>query len=104
MDLEGWTNSKKEVAIPQVIAQGQDNPHPVEEDEIKEAEDSLSDRDMKRKCKDPPSMRKSKRRRLEKLTGWGENSIHLEEDSSPQEDLSSRQEEVSIHQEELTSL
>ena len=53
----------------------------MEEDELKEAEYSLSDRDMKRKSKDPPSTRKSKRRKLEKLTGWGEGSIHLEETS-----------------------
>ena len=52
VDLEGWTNSKKVVVIPQVLAQGQDDPQPVDEDEIKEVEDSLGERDMKRKSND----------------------------------------------------
>ena len=60
VNLEGWTNSKKVVVIPQVIAQGQDVPQPVDDDGISEAEESLGERDMKRKSKDPPSMRKSK--------------------------------------------
>ena len=82
--------------VAQGIAQSQDFPQPVDEDDIKEAEDSLGDRDMKRKSNDPPSIRKNKKRKLEKLTGWGEFSIQLEDISSPQEDLSSRQEEPAI--------
>ena len=64
-------------------------------------QESLGERDIKRKCSDPPSMRKSKRRKLEKLTGWGEASIHLEKISSLQEDLSSQQEELTSLQEEF---
>ena len=83
--------------VPQVIAQSQDDPQPVDEDGIKEAEDSLGDRDMKRKSNAHPSIRKNKRRKME--TGWGEFFIQLDDISSPQEDLSSRQEEISIQQE-----
>jgi hypothetical protein len=39
-------------------------------------------------------MRKSKRRKLDKLTGWGEGSIHLEEITISQEHLASQQEEL----------
>ena len=75
-----------------MIAQSQDDPQPVDEDGIKEAEDSLGDRDMERKSNDPPSIRKNKRRKMEKLTGWGEFSIRPEDISTHPEDLSSRQE------------
>ena len=75
-----------------MIAQSQDDPQPVDEDGIKEAEDSLGDRDMERKSNDPPSIRKNKRRKMEKLTGWGEFSIRLEDIFTHPEDLSSRQE------------
>jgi hypothetical protein len=64
-DLEGWASSKKVVGIAQEIAKTQDNPQPVDYDAIKEAEDSLGDRDMKRKSNDPPSIRTNKRRKLE---------------------------------------
>ena len=65
MDLEGWTNSKKVEVVPQVMAQGQVDLQTMDEDMVREAEDSLGERDMKRKNKHPPSMRKSKKRRLE---------------------------------------
>ena len=53
---------------------------------------------------DPPSMRKSKKGKLEKLTGWGESSIQQEDASSLQEDQSIRQEDLSIQQEEWSTL
>ena len=71
VDREGWTNCKKVVVLPQGIAEGQDAPQPLEKEDIREAEESLGERDIKRKCSDPPSMRKSNSRKLEKLTGWG---------------------------------
>ena len=49
-------------------------------------------------------MRKSKKRRLEKLIGWGEISIRQEDVSSLKEDLSICQEDLSIHQEDLSTL
>ena len=59
---------------------------------------------MKRKNKDPPSMRKNKKRRQERLTGWGESSMRQIDIASLQEDLSIRQEDLSIRQEDLSSL
>ena len=104
VDQEGWTSSKKKVVVAQEIAKNQINPQPVDEDAIKEAKYSLGDRDMKRKSTDSPSIRKNKRRKLERLTGWGESSIQQEDIPSTQEGLSSRQEELPTQQDELTSL
>ena len=75
VDLEGWNNSKKVEVVPQLMAQGQVDLQTMDEDMVREAEVNLGERDMKRKNKHPPSMRKSKIRRLEKLTGWGESFI-----------------------------
>ena len=88
--------NKKVLEIPPVQVQGQDAPQLQEDNDIREAEESLGERDTKRKTCDPPSMRKSKRRKLEKLTGWGESSIHLEDITTSQEYLTSQQEELSI--------
>ena len=80
MDLEGWTNSKKVETAVQVMGSGQ-----VEQEEeiiAKEAEESLEEGEAKRD--DPPAMRKSKKRKLER----GESSNNLENPSIHQEDLS----------------
>ena len=85
----------------QGVAQGQDAPQPLQDEEIREAEESLGERDTKRKHSDDPSIRKSKRRKLEKLTGWGEASIQLEDLPNIQEVLSLQQEELACLQEEF---
>ena len=41
---------------------------------IKEAEESLEERDMKRKTEGTVGKRRTKMRKLEKLEGWGDNS------------------------------
>ena len=41
----------------------------------REMEESLMERDLKRKDKEPQKGRKSKRRKLEKLEGWGEQRL-----------------------------
>ena len=51
---------------------------------VREAEDSLQDKDLKRKAKIKES--KQKRRRLEKVEGWGQSSIQEEEDHPQDED------------------
>jgi hypothetical protein len=102
VDREGWNNSKKVEAGPQLMAQGQVDLQTMDEDMVREAKVNLGKRDMKRKNKHPPSMRKSKRRRLEKLTGWGESSIQQKDVSSLHEDLSIRQEDLSSQQEDLS--
>jgi hypothetical protein len=61
-----------------------------------EAEEILEEREVKRK-RDEGCSRNTKRRKLEKLAGWGETSIQLE-------DASIHQEEPSIRQEEILSL
>ena len=39
-------------------------------------EESLVERDLKRKQTEEPKNRKAKRRKLEVLTGWGESTSH----------------------------
>ena len=102
VDLEGWTNATKVVVQHQHgIAQGQDAPHPLHEEEVMEAEESLGERDTKRKLNDAPSNRKNKRRKLERLTGWVEVSIQQEELPNIQDFLSIQQEELACLQEEF---
>ena len=82
-----------------------------QEDELlaKEAEESLEEREIKRKREETPAMeKKSKRRKLEKLTGWGENTEDLENPITLQEDepiileaTSLQQEDTSTRQEEI---
>ena len=69
-----------------------------QEEEVlaKEAEKSLEEREAKRERDDPPAIRKSKRRKLERLNGLGESSNHLENPSIHQEDLSIHLEDPSI--------
>ena len=57
-------------------------------------EDSLLERDKKRKGKEQKAARSSKRRKLDKLVGWGEGSSHQE---LPDEDRSTSQQEVEVN-------
>ena len=74
--LEGWTNSKKVEAAAKVMVPAQ-----VQQDDellAKEADESLEEREIKRKREETPVMgKKNKKRKLEKLTGWGENTVNL---------------------------
>ena len=107
MDLEGWTTSKKVEAAAKVMAPAQ--VHQDDELLAKEAEESLEEREIKRKREETPVMeKKSKRRKLEKLTGWGEKPEVLENQITIQgevptilEATSAHQEDTSIQQEEL---
>ena len=88
VDLAGWNNSTREELALKMM--GSSQLEHEEEELTKEAADSLEEREAKRKREDPPAMRKSKKRKLEKLTGWGGNSIHQEDPSIHQEDPSIR--------------
>ena len=75
VDLEGWKaeqNSKEVASQEEGVNNSRDN----------EAENSLQERDIKRKTPDlpDPDTRRSKRRKLELLNNWGESSSHLEDD------------------------
>ena len=57
VDMEGWAVKKDD---------------DKKSDDMKEAEDSLKERDLKRSCGDPPASRKSKRMKYDRVVGWGE--------------------------------
>ena len=65
VDLEGWRKAKEqEVSIQREGEQGN------------EVEEDLQERDLKRKSNKDNNVRKTKRRKMERLVGWGENSSH----------------------------
>ena len=70
---------------------------------MKEAEDSLKERDLKRRCGDPPASRKSKRMKYDRVVGWGEQKseqpLRIEISIQEEENV----EELSIQQEEVPS-
>jgi hypothetical protein len=77
-----------------------------QDDEVlaKEAEESLEEREIKRKREETPVMgKKNKRRKLEKLTGWGENTEDLENPITLQEEVPIILEVTSIQQEDTST-
>ena len=77
-----------------------------QDDELlaKEAEESLEEREIKRKREETPVMeKKSKRRKLEKLTGWGEKTEDLENQITLQEEVPTILEVTSAHQEDTST-
>ena len=86
VDMEGWIEKKKVVTVVEVAEQSEAmvtvTSHQEEEDgvRIKEAEESLADKEIKRKAESSiPEERKAKKRKLEKLEGWGTRTTLLEE-------------------------
>jgi Uri superfamily endonuclease len=102
VDLEGWTTSKKVEAAAKVMVPAQVQ----QEDELlaKEAEESLEEREIKRKREETQVMgEKNKRRKLEKLTGWSENTEDLENPITLQEEVPIILEVTSIQQEDTST-
>ena len=75
VDLEGWKAEQKS-------EENASHDEDVNYSRDREAENSLQERDVKRKTPDlpDPDTRRSKKRKLELLSNWGEASIHLEDD------------------------
>ena len=84
-DLEGWMVKKarekvSSSTVKKVSSQEEGKKFEQEEEETKEAEDTLEEVEkVKRKPDDQGPKRKTKRRKLEKLIGWGEGSSHQED-------------------------
>ena len=68
IDMEDWTGRKDQDGVKKKGAtQKEDNT------KVKEAEESLSELELWKKAGELPAVRKSKRRKLDRLMGWGEN-------------------------------
>ena len=85
VDLEGWTSRKKvQEASEKTVSSLEEAKERNEDEELcKEAEESLEERDYKRKNENPADNRRMKKRKLERLVGWGENSSLLEQEERP---------------------
>ena len=68
IDMEEWTVRKDQDGVKKAGT----NNNEVDT-RVKDAEESLSEIELKRKARELPAMRKSKRRKLDRLVGWGEN-------------------------------
>ena len=86
VDMEGWLEKKKVVAEVRVIEQAESlvtvTTEQAKDDDanIKEAEESLAEIEINRKAESAiPEGRKPKKRKLEKLEGWGVRTTLLEE-------------------------
>ena len=109
IDLENWKSKKK--AELEIIKEAGEGPQEQgdHQDWIDEAEESLGAREIKRKRAESPVKGRAKKRKLNRLIGWGEGSslqegisTHQEEYSSPVEELATLDEVIEKERDALT--